>query len=129
MQQFLAWWGYEAQPTGHNERYDLLIEAETGPVRIEVKASRFKEHRNGGGRYQANLRGQADHADLFVFCLKPDDDLDDWRFFVIPAEAVAGNASMCITSRYPEPGKCRSKWMQFLGAWGWVDKIAGGKNA
>lgn len=129
VQQLLAWRGYAARETGHNERYDLVIETEAGPKKIEVKASRFRAHRNGGGRYQANLRGQANHADLFIFCLKPDDEADDWRFFVIPAEELAGNASMCITSRYPEPGKCRSKWMRFLGAWGWVDRIAGGRNA
>ena len=122
VQRLLAWRGYDVKTTGHNERYDLSIATESGSKKIEVKGSRFKAHRNGGGRYQANLRGQADHADLFIFCLKPDDDADDWRFFVIPAAELAGSATLTITSRYPEPGKCRSKWMRVLGAWGLVDK-------
>ncbi len=101
----LAALGYWVTETGHNERYDLLVE---GKLRIEVKASTWR--RQAGrrrGRFQANIHNQ---ADLVLWLCR--NGRDHW--FVIPAS----EAGRTLTIRHWRPDLYAGKYAIYREAWG-----------
>jgi hypothetical protein len=96
--------GYQVYATPHNCPFDLWVAG----VRVEVKASRWYEHKRGG-RYQANIRQH--EADYLVFdCINGTD-----HYFVIPMAALGSRRSLEICSH--DPADYGGQWAGYLENW------------
>lgn len=109
--------GYAVELTGHQARYDLLV---NGCLRVEVKASNWRQQAGRrGGRYQANIHNS---ADLVLFLARG--GRDTW--FVMPL-SVAGRS---ITIRDYRADRTAGKYAPYLAAWGlvgWASALASGR--
>jgi hypothetical protein len=104
-------------PFGENQRYDLVVEAESGFIRVQCKTGRL---RNGvikfnacsityhhptrlpGQAYKHHYRGQ---ADVFgVYC--PDTD----KIYVVPVEEIGKNAGSLRVERTLNNQAQRIRW-------------------
>lgn len=93
--------GYTVEPTAGNASWDLLID---GCLRVEVKASEWREQMPGKDRrlprhrYQANIRArQAKSVDLIIFVAVNGSD----HHFIIPREQLNGRHSLTIRTHNP----------------------------
>jgi hypothetical protein len=93
--------GYRVNRTVNNAPFDLWIEG----VKVEVKASNFKESKKGG-RYQAAIRNH--ECDIVIFdCINGTDHL-----FFIPSVAVGKRRNISIWSY--DPADSAGQWRPFL---------------
>lgn len=119
-EQRLAWqaedrikerWGHiwRISPTVKNAPWDLWIEG----VKVEVKASRWYDHRRGG-RYQAAIRNH--QADIVIFdCINGTD-----HFHIIPMPAITPRKNIAVWSYAPEDS--RGQWVSYLEAWDYLNE-------
>lgn len=111
--------GYRVKPSAPNASWDLLVE---GCLRVEVKASEWREQKPDRGRrlprhrYQANVRAkQASRVDLVIFVAVSGTD----HHFIIPRAALAGRQSLTIRQR--DPAAYAGNLAEFYEAWQLID--------
>lgn len=97
--------GYQAGLTTPNARYDVLV---GGCCRIEVKAARWHQVGEGGGRYQACLHNV---ADLVLFCCVN----GALHYFVLPAATLEERRNIAVWSYHP--AEYKGRWAPFLEDW------------
>lgn len=103
--QRLVEMGYLVTPTGHNTRYDLLVES---CCRVEVKASTWRPALRGTGRYQALIHNR---ADVIVFCCVN----GSLHYFVIPAGELRERQNIAVWSY--DPAAYQGQWAPYFQHW------------
>ena len=98
----LAMLGFGWSPTGHNARFDLLVE---GCLRVEVKGSMW----TSPGRYQACLHNV---ADVVIWGCRN----GRWHWFVIPTSALGERRNVAVWSE--DPARYGGRWAEYLEGWG-----------
>lgn len=119
--------GLQCNRTTNNAPWDVWVEG----ARVEIKAARWSDHQNGGGRYQAAIRNH--QADVLVLVAVNGSD----HFFVIPVREIEGLRSLAITSY--DVSEYEGKWAVYRDRWdllieavesararGWQPKLIGG---
>ena len=106
--------GYQVNLTSHKCPFDLWVADHTGrAIQVEVKLSRYHQHKRGG-HYQANIRH--DQADLLIFIAR---NGRDWSF-VIPMADVFPRNNITIWSHCP--GEHLGQWARYLEAWEYLHR-------
>ncbi|MGB6472638.1 MAG: group I intron-associated PD-(D/E)XK endonuclease [Candidatus Sulfotelmatobacter sp.] len=104
---------------GDSDRYDLIVDAGAGLLRVQVKSAHRVSASKGGG-YHVRAHGhqrksyRASEIDLLVAYVVPED-----AWYVFPPRAFVTMKSMRL---FPRPGKKKSKFEEYREAWGWFQK-------
>jgi hypothetical protein len=99
-----------SKPYGESRRYDVLVEAGSRILRVQVKSTTYCRR---GGEYSLNVMGPqrkryaAGTVDFFAVFVIP---LEEW--YIIPYEAMGKRLTLHFT-----PGSKRSKWTEYREAW------------
>ena len=101
---------------GDSDKYDLIVDAGAGLLRVQVKSA-HRVSANAGGGYHVRAHGHVRRSyrvreiDLLVAYIVPED-----IWYVFPPRAFKRMKSMRL---FPRPGRKGSKFEQYREAWGW----------